>query len=228
MIYILHGEDTRSSYKRLAQILDDHKDFRKIRLEANVEPDKITQEIFAVNLFDNKRIIVIENFLASKKFSEKLFNNIPIQTPIIFWEHKTITKSQLSKLPKDTKIEEFKPPTILFSFLDNITPGKKNYLSQLPQLEDEPSLLWNLQQRFLLLILAKLGISLDSAIKITKRNVFDWQWQKIRQQARSFSPQILKSIYNGLLKIDYMIKQGETNLEPSTLLSVLFIKYLSN
>lgn len=226
MITILHGTDQESSYKRLSQLIDSYHDHQLSQFDQHSQKDEITMAIFGTNLIDDKRLIVFKNLLARDKQIITSLEKCPKELPIICWGSNQLSKALVTKLSKIAKVENFKLPPSLFYFLDNLTPGRKQTISDLYKINEDSSILWNVQNRFLLLILAKLKINLTLASKMTKRNLADWQWSKIKSQAEKFNLDLLIAVFNASLKIDFLIKSGRTNLEANTLLSVMLLKYL--
>ena len=226
MITVLHGTDTISSYNRLSQVLALYKAYRKTYFDKETSEEELNMAFMSRDLFDDKKVIVIKNLLKQNKNLPNHLETAPDGLEIVLWESDELTPKIISKLSRISKIENFKLPAKIFYFLDSLAPGKSKLISELKKLGDEPSLVWNLQNRLLLLILAKLNIGSTPAGKITRRSLAPWQWSKICSQAEKFTINELKSIYNASLKIDYLIKSGQTSLSPTTLLSVMLIKYL--
>ncbi|MDP2633113.1 MAG: hypothetical protein Q8P25_05340 [Candidatus Curtissbacteria bacterium] len=226
MIFVIHGTDTDSSYKRFSQLLSSYSNYTQVSFDKHSQKDDLTNAFLSQDLFSTKKVIVIKNTLIVDKSLISLLEKAPRDLEVIIWENDELTGSVVTKISKIAKVENFKLPAKLFYFLDSIAPKKKEIIAQLNKLDDEASLIWNIQNRFLLLTLAKLRVDVSLAGKITKRNLADWQWSKIRQQAEKFTLLQLKSICNASLKIDYLIKSGQTDLSPTILLSVMFLKYL--
>lgn len=227
MIFVLHGDDTASSYERLTSILDSYKDSLKVHLVKSTAL-QITEEALARDLIFPQKIVVVENFLSPfKKLPPDLFKNIPADATLIFWEKSTLTPAKLAKLEKLAKVELFKEKSLLFPFLDSMIPGSKASLVLLQSVKDTNGLPWQLQNRLLLLILSKLNFDLNRTVKITKRNIADWQWNKIKFQSAKFNLEKLIAMYQAALKIDLMVKNGKTNIPAETLISVLLLKYLA-
>ncbi|HSX19446.1 MAG TPA: hypothetical protein VLE91_04955 [Candidatus Saccharimonadales bacterium] len=225
MIYILHGEDTTSAYDCLTQIQNKYKDHLFVRLESKPGEDEISQVVFTEDLLDQAKLIVAEGFLSPLKKLPKFIEKVPQDQILIFWEKTTLSPAKIKSLSKYAQIEFFKKSSEIFSFLDGLIPGSKNAFALLTTLEED-GLIWQIQNRFLLLLLCKLNISLDQIVKVTKRNLAPWQLDKLQIQSRRFDQKQLMSVYQGSLKIDYLIKSGKTNLDPKTLISVLLQKYL--
>lgn len=228
MIYILHGDNILASYSQLQNILKNYQDFEKVRLSA----DKNSQEdyylsVFTEDILNQKKVIILENFLSAKKINFGQIGKIPKDVPVLFWEKSAINTGSFKKSPH-LAIEEFKPVPALFYFLDSISddPAKSiNYLNKLDN-SSQAGLIWHLTGRILLLILVKLNISKELASRLVGRQVADWQWQKLSVQARIMSLTTLFRLYDALLKLDFMIKTGTSNLDENTLIPFLLLKYL--
>ncbi|KKR88008.1 MAG: hypothetical protein UU34_C0001G0005 [Candidatus Curtissbacteria bacterium GW2011_GWA1_41_11] len=229
MIHILHGEDSIASYNRLQLILSNFQDFEKVKFDERATKDDFMMALFTRDLIDEKKIVSCVGFISLKKIGKEDFKNIPLEKTVIFWEKKKVNVKQLASIKTKIQIEEFKTPPTIFYFLDSISQGSKQPINWLNKFtEDETrSLFWHLTSRIYLLVLAKLKISLHEVNAFNGRPVQDWQWNKITSQADKFNLATLKKIFYGLLRIDYLIKSGKTNLEEKTLVSTLFLKYLS-
>lgn len=226
MIIVLHGDDTAASRQRLAQLLADFKDYLKVYLPQKAGENELEEAIFAQDLTNPKKLTVAENYLTgTPKIPTKILQAVPEDLVCIFWEKTTLPPLKVSSLTKIAHTELFKHKTPLFTFLDSLAPRSKAPIILLAQLKSE-SLLWQLQNRTLLLILSKLNTGAKSAVKITGRNILDWQWDKIKYQASKFSLEGLLAFYGATLRIDLFIKSGKTNLPESTLIHVMLLKYL--
>lgn len=227
MIIVLHGDDAALSYVRLTNLQNEFQNSLKVRLSSKATEQDLAQAALTTDLINADKLIIAESFLSPfKLLPKKLLENIPENVNVIFWEKTILSPAKVTYLSKIAKVEFFKQKSDLFAFLDTLTPGAKNALQMLAGLPDEPGLIWQVQSRFLLLCLWKFNVALDTAIKITKRNIFDWQWQKVKFQAEKFDQQKLLAAFSATLKIDQMIKTGKTNMPQKTLISVLIQKYL--
>lgn len=231
MIYVIHGKNINLSYNRLkSQISSTPKEERVKLSEQNTLGD-LYQAVLTESILDDKKLIVCENFLTSKKIKpdDKLFSLIPRTKNVIFWEADNLTLDILKKLPKSATVEFFKPEPKSFWFLDSVVPNSKISLSKLNGLEEKDkgySLLSSLSSRVLLLVLAKKGLDIKTSSVVSGYNLQPWQWTKIKSQASSFTMDNLKAFFSGILKADMMIKTGATSLPEETLISLLLIKYL--
>lgn len=226
MIIVLHGDDTAASRQRLTRLLADFKDYLKVYISPKADENELEEAIFAQDLTNPKKLTVAENYLTTApKILTKILQKVPEELVCIFWEKTTLPPKKVSSLTKIAKTELFKLKTPLFTFLDSLAPKSKAPIILLAQLKSE-SLLWQLQNRILLLILSKLKTGADSAVKITGRNIFDWQWDKIKYQAAKFNLEGLLALYGATLRVDLLIKSGKTDLPENTLIHMLLLKYL--
>lgn len=225
MITILHGSDADASYKRLASLVDFRKSSRVVQLDAHTTKEELQREILEKNLFEDKKVIVINNLLTKEKDLIRILETAEKEQDIICYQNDQLPNALVTKLAKFAKVENFKLSSKSFYFLDSLSPGNQmtNEFSKLPE---EPTTLWNIQQRFLLLALAKLNIDQTQASKIIKRNLAPWQWDKINSQANKFSAGTIFAIFTSSLKIDYLIKSGQTNLSANLLTKIMLTKYL--
>ena len=228
MIYVLHGEDNYSSYNRLQQILKSYQNYTKVKIDEKSPADEFLGSTLTQDLLGTKKIIICENFIHTKKIKVTDLKSIPSEHDVIFWEKSQLTSSFLSKFDKSFKIEQFKLKPQLFTFLDSLSPNYFNSLKELNVLRTykQISLNWHLSARVQLLILAKLGISREVSEKITGKPIQNWQWQKLLLQANLINLSTLIKLFTGIIKIDYLIKDGKTNIDETHLISTLLVKYL--
>lgn len=228
MIYIIHGEDTQSSYNRLQQLLNTFEDVEKIKFDEKSEKSEYIAALFTQSIIQTKKLIACTNFLSSKKINKSDLKDIPDSIPVFFWEKKKIMGSFSDNSKTKIIAEEFKPSPTIFYFLDSISPPAKLPLAKFNKLTEEElqGALWQLTNRFHLMILAKLGTSIKNVVSASNSVVYEWQWEKIKLQSAKIDLITLKKIFHGLIKIDFLIKSGKTNLSEKTLIRTLFLKYL--
>lgn len=236
MIYVLYGEDTEASYLRLIQIAGQHPNHTKINLIGQHTWADLYLNLFSEDLLESQKLIICENFLKDKKlnFSVRegaiILKDIPQDKTVIFWEKSQLTGSSLAKIKNIAKVENFKPKAVLFWFLDSLSSQARISIREfvkLPGVEGE-NLIWNLNFRLLLLILAKLEMTQVEAQKVAARSLLDWQWQKIIAQAKSFSLPMLQGLFTGTLRVDFLIKSGSTGFGARDLIPLVLLKYLSH
>jgi len=104
-IIVLHGDDINKSYERLNKFTDAAK-------KRNWEI--IYDDISATpSLFGNERLTIVRDY--------KLLGKKTVDGTLVIYHEGTLPATFLKTLPKDTKVEEFKLPKMLWSFLDNMT-----------------------------------------------------------------------------------------------------------
>lgn len=228
MIHILHGEDTYSSYNCLQQILENYPSYTRITIDEKSQTNEFFDSILTQDLLGTKKILVCENLISSKKIKLADLRSVPKEVNVIFWEKVQLFPSSLTKVDKDVAIEQFKPKPTLYTFLDSLSLNSTAALRQLNILRTgkKISLNWHLAKRVQLLILAKLEFSREDSEKISGKPIENWQWQKILQQANLIDLATLKKLFTGVIKIDYLIKSGKTNIDETYLISTLLVKYL--
>lgn len=225
MIYVLHGDDTKKSYERLRQILNEYKNHLKVTL-SKPQPEQILEQTLALDLTGQEKILTVEGFLAPyKKLPAKFFEKIPKESPVIFWEKTPLTPAKVTSLSKIATVELFKETTELFTFLDAIGQNPKTAVAALSTLKGDEGLMYQLQNRLLLMVMSKLPVDLVTIGKITRRTIQSWQWDKIRYQSRNYDLSSLQSAYGASLKIDFMVKSGKTSLPNKTLITAFLLKY---
>lgn len=231
MIYVLYGDNSQASYERLTSLLKDLKDYLKIDLSADKHNSlDLNVALNSQDLLNAKKLIICTNFLARGKIKEPNKLNLAPNTILILIESSNLPPSIISKISSIAKIEQFRLPSYLYNFLDSLAPGSLIPIKTMSKLENDTQLrlIWHLTNRIVLLILAKLALSLDETSKVTRANIAQWQWAKLTAQSRNFKLKTLKSILTSLLKVDYMLKTNATSLTQYTLLKMLLLKYLKN
>lgn len=194
----------------------------KIRLDKDASEEKIYQALFGQNLTGDEEVIILQDLFQSSvaKILEK-------QTPtkeIIFCQKREVDRRLVAKLPKNIKVEYFKKSLPIYGFLDSLAPKSKIALKLSGNQQDH--ILWYLQSRVFELILAKIVLNIKDAQIIIGRSLAPWQWKKIKDQSLKFELSQLQAIFQGALKVDYLIKTGKTSLDENTLTSILLLKYL--
>ena len=210
-IIFLHGEDTSKSYERLHKFIETAK---KRSWEVNYvdESNLLLQEtLSSASLFAAERFYILRDVRRlgkkeiewlNKKYAD-LSGNF-----IIYHEGKVGATFQKS-LPKDTKVEEFKLPKIIFLFLELFYPGnfKSCLMTFHKVIEIEP----------IEFVVALLGRHLKDLylIKIDEGSLAaypSWRISKLKTQSKKFSKEELKSIINELSEIDILSKTSKLNI----------------
>jgi len=228
MIYILHGENTEDSGKYLKSLLLKYKDIPKVWLGEKDQLEIFSQIVYAEELFETDRVIICQNWLASKKVKLNSLSEIPQNRTVIFLEETKFALGQSAGTRPDIQMKEFKPKSTIFWFLDSLSPDFSKSLRYLPQIESDKKnlLVWNLLFRVSLLITAKSQVGREKSRDFFERNIQDWQWDKIQSQADLFSLNKLVGLYRGLLRLDYTIKNSLSSMDEKSLVAILLLKYL--
>jgi len=229
MITILHGEDIVKSRRQLEVIKNQHRDFEIISLDGKkLDLTGLKQALESASMFKNGRLVVIENFLASKnKNQEEIIKYLADEPPgaeLVLWEGVSFEGRRLLKL-KGARVLEFKPEPVFFRFLDSIRPNNTKemltLLLQSKRVEQPEIIFYMLIRQFRLLLLIKDGVF--SGIEEIDR-LAPWQKQKLERQARYFSLEQLVDIYHQLFKIDCQQKTGENTFDLAKTLEFFVAK----
>ena len=220
MIKILCGDNLIESRKAVMEIAQKAKEEEKevvILDGAKTEISQIRSAVESGSMFNDNRLILIENFLSSQKSTRKqqildyLLKNKSHQE-IILWEGKNVDKRTI---PSDIRMEVFKLDQKLFKFLDSLQPGIPTKLLELlivlKQKQEPEMIFYMLTRQIRLLILAK-----ENLLKMAP-----WQEAKLNSQAKLFSLDQLKDLYAQLLEIDYNQKTGNDAYNLTSRLDLL-------
>jgi len=221
-IIVLHGDDTQKSYLRLKKFIDTARE-RSWEIEFIDDPTINFEEILSGNsLFGNERIFILRNV---KKVSKKQFewmnkNYKNLSGNLIIYNEGTLGVTVLKELPKDSKIEEFKLPVLLWNFLDRIAPGNpSNTLVTFHKIiEKSPP-------EFVFTLIARQIRDLYWIKADPNSSAFpSWRASKLKSQASLFTIEKLQTLLNELSLLDIKVKSSKTDLVSS--LDLLIIKHL--
>ena len=228
MIYILHGENADDSGKYLKSLLLQYKDTHKVRLTDKDKLEVFLEAVYAEDLFETNKLVVCQNWLSTKKIKLKSLEKIPQNRIVIFWEESKLTSLPTEKAKTGIQTKEFKPNAAVFWFLDSLSPDFLKSVRYLPQISSDKKnlLIWNLLLRVSLLIAAKSQVGREKSQAFFKRNIQEWQWDKITRQSDLFSLNKLIGLYRALLRLDYALKNGVSGIDEKSLVTILLLKYL--
>lgn len=209
-IIVLHGDDTQKSYARLVKFKD----------EAKRRGWEIINDQFPVtpSLFGVSRIIIYRNYLLITLKDIKNFSRF--DGNLVIYNEGLIPQNFIKLLPKDTKIEEFKLPKLIWNFLEHFYPGNSmRVIKEFHQViqRDPPEFVFSLIARQARdLYWAKTEpLSIPYPL---------WRTSKLKAQSSKFSESELASFIGLLSKIDIEVKTGKADLVSS--LDLLIIKQL--
>lgn len=200
---VVHGDHVTKSYARLTKFLDSAGQRNWEIVEDKIETTP--------SLFGKERLFIFRGYQKLSGGDLKLLLKIP-GTMVIYHES-VIPQTFLKSLPKDTKIEVFELPKLIWNFLDN--PGVKK-LHKLTENEPVEFIFTLLARRFRDLYWVKT----DSKTLEVK----PWQLSRLKKQAEDFSRNKLKIIISKMAEIDVLAKTSKADLISE--LDLLLIKYL--
>lgn len=210
-IIILHGDNTLKFYERLSKFISEAK--KRGWEITDYDENSISNQ----TLFGNERFYILKDFKTlSKKQIERLEK---YDGNLIIYHEGNIPALFIKTLPKDTKIEKFELPRLVFKFADSFFPrNSNNCLKLLHDLStNEPielTFFW-LSRHLRDLYWVKIG----------KLGYPDWRISKLKSQANKFSDELLKEVISDLAEIDVKVKSSKANLKDS--LDLLIVKKLA-
>ena len=201
-VIVLHGDHTTKLYERLNKFID----------VAKKRGWGISDEINRTpSLFNVERLTVVRKYTL---LSKKDVPNIS-KTPgtLVIYNEGTVPQTFIKTLPKDTKVEEFKLPKLIWSFLDNISVKSLHEV-----IKNEPV-------EFVFSLLSKRFRDLYWVQASSETlNYQSWQLGKLKRQSERFSKEKIKGIVNKMSEIDVKVKSSKANLTNE--LDFLLIKSL--
>ncbi len=230
MLILIHGDDVVASRKKLAELIEQHRDSQLVRLNGKLlDEEQFATTTLSSSLFSEKKLIVIESLLNDLRTKAKQMLVSKITDPtiphtIIVWEDKPIEKTTCGKYLPTAKEFSFQYPQELFRFLESVGRDSPAHLvslfHQLVRQEEARMILSMLLRQWRYLIIAKdLGPSGFPSYQ-------QWQAQKYCTQARYFSPEKLIAAYRQLLAIDYKIKSGGAAMSVVQLIDMFLLTLL--
>lgn len=223
LIYILHGEQMVTSRQQLQELLEQFKAQQSeiTRLDAKpLDPASLQEALGRSSLFGQEQVVVIEGLhsLPTSTRKKELIALVgETQTPVILWEKRALTPTMLKKFP-GAHIQEFKPTSHVFKWLDSLSGQTKPSLKQHELLQqaiqqDGAELCFHLLVRQIRLLLS---VKVNHAIKGAPFMI-----AKLKKQASNFSLPQLLAFHEQLFMIEKASKTGQAKVELSTTLDLL-------
>lgn len=220
-IIVLHGDDTVKSYERLKKFIDTARgrSWEVSFLDESTSP--LTENLSAVSLFGAERFFILRDVKRlgkkeltwlNKKYKELAGN-------FIIYSETALNQTFLKSLP-EPKIEEFKLPKILWSFLELLHPGAgASSVRQFHKvIETEPP-------EFIFSLLARQFRDLYWVKTDPTSSGFpSWRIGKLKNQASRFTEQKLKELIGQMSEIDIKVKTSKADLISE--LDLLILKQL--
>lgn len=232
MIILLHGDNIKEIYTSVDQFVPPS--IIPTRLDAKKSStEELVQSLSSQSLFEEKRAVIIEKLIASRKNKDKLLTSRLNEAKgskvltVILIEELPLTPKQLSEIPH-TKAYPFLLPKYFYSFLDNMSPKKKKEIVALyhkvAQTTAEELIFYSLIKRVrqLLYLLMPNSDQLEDI-----KSISPWQKSKLASQAKLWKLPHLVHFYNKLFEIELKMKQSELPLSLGRSLDILLLEELN-
>lgn len=198
-IIVLHGDDEKKVYARLSKFIETA---RKRSWEVTFLDDSnlsIQESLSGTSLFEAERFFILRDIKKlGKKEIEWLNKKVnDLSGNLIIYHEGTIGALILKSLPKETTVEEFKLPKLIWGFLDLIKPGNSIQI-----VKTFHKIIETEAPEFIFAMIV---------------------WKLKKNYLTKPSPEIAKMI-NDMAIIDFEVKTGKANLVSS--LDLMFIKSL--
>ncbi len=221
-IIALHGDDERKLYERLSKFIETAKGRSWEVAYLDDAAVSIQEQLSSSSLFGSERFFVVRDItrLGKKELGWINRKSGDLSGNLIIYHEGYISQTILKSLPKETKIEEFKLPVVLWSFLDNLYPGNSGKsIVQFHQLIEKEA------PEFIFTLIAKLFRDLYWA-KVDSLTLPypNWRVGKLKAQASKFTIDQLKYLIGKLAEIDIKVKTSKSDLVSE--LDLLIIKQL--
>jgi hypothetical protein len=209
-IIVLHGEDSAKSYSRLSKFMDTAKS-RGWEIFTDQFPN-------TPSLFGTERLIVYRDYKLLTKNEIKNFDKF--DGTVVIYHDNEVPALFLKQLPKETKIEKFDMPKLLFAFLESIYPeNSKRALTLLHEV---------IKTEAVELVMFMLSRQLRDLYWVKKdpssTGFPPWKLNKLKSQANKFSESQLAQMLDNLSVIDIDTKTSKANL--LTELDLMLVKQL--
>src|SRR4030043_1791073 len=209
-IIILHGDDEKKLYARLARFIETAKS-RSWEVSYLDDPKlSIQEQLSSSSLFGTQRFFILRDIkrLAKRELIWISKNIGKLPGNLIIYHEGYIPLTVLKSLPKDIKIEEFKLPVILWNFLEGLYPGNSTKSIQKLHIlfeKEAPELIFTL--------IAKLfrdlyWVKMDA----TTLPYPSWRVGKLKTQSSKFTVDQLKLLIASLTEIDIKVKTSKSDL----------------
>lgn len=221
-IIVLHGEDTAKSYVRIKQFVEVAKTRNWEVTYFENSSQGIEENVSKVSLFGSERFFVVKDVKILGKRDLEWIKKKSVNLPgtLIIYNEGILAKNILKSLPDNTKIEEFKLPKLIWTFLENIYPGNSDKV-----VKDFHRLIVREPPEFIFSLIAKQLRDLFWMASNPESTKFElWKISKLQSQGKRFNSNLLKLLIEKLAVIDFEAKTSKADLVSS--LDLMFVKYL--
>ncbi|KKR30537.1 hypothetical protein A2715_05970 [Candidatus Woesebacteria bacterium RIFCSPHIGHO2_01_FULL_39_32] len=208
-IIVLHGDNVLVSYNRLQKFIDVAQS-RGWKVQRADVSQNLGEVIVSDTLFQEKRLVIVEDCRLIVKSVLKLLKSKKeeLDITLIIYHQGTLTKNFLKSLPQIDKVEEFKLPKLIWSFLESFYPGNSRTIIQVLHkiIEKDPV-------EFVFSLLSKQLRDLYW-IKVEPRSLYypSWRIGKLKRQASKYSENQLANLISEFAEIDIKSKTSQGQL----------------
>lgn len=230
-IIVLHGDDERKLYGRLAKFIETAKSRSWEVAYLDDSTLSIQEQLSSSSLFGAQRFFIIRDIsrLGKRELEWLSKKSNDLAGNLIIYHEGYISQIILKSLPKDTKIEEFKLPVMLWNFLEGLYPGNSGIsIKQFHRLieKEAPEFIFTLVAKlFRDLYWVETDPSPPSGQKPSGPLAYpSWRVGKLKTQASKFTTDQIKYLIENLAEIDIKVKTSKADLISE--LDLLIIKKL--
>ncbi|MBN1969276.1 MAG: hypothetical protein JW870_07905 [Candidatus Delongbacteria bacterium] len=221
-IFVIHGDHTLNSYERLQSYVKKARSKEWEIINIDKSTNSVKEEILGQSLFNEKRLLVIKDVkLLTPSLVKWIKNNEGrINCSLIIYHNNIIPKRALNTLPNPEKLEEYKIPKLIWSFLDSLFPGNVKNIYKLFH-----EVIKNEAVEFVFAMLARQFRDIYWAKVDPKTMDYPaWRVSKLKKLASHYKKNELEKIIEELSLVDINSKTSQASLENS--LDFLMVKYL--
>ena len=208
-IYLIHGDNSLTSYNRLQEYVNKGKDKGWEVTEIEDKEVNIIDILRSDSLFGNKRLVVVKEYSLLSDKAIEFINKTLDDIELIIYHGSAIPVTFIKKLKNVKKNEVFKLSKYLWKFIDNFYPGNtKNCLYYFHEsLKNDPA-------ELLFTILA--GQIKDIFLTLYSDEPLPyppWRLSNIKRQSEKFGKEKIKMTIDELAKIDIKVKTSSADLK---------------
>ena len=208
-IYLIHGDNSLTSYNRLQEYVNKGKDRGWEVTEIEDKEVNIIDILRSDSLFGNKRLVVVKEYSLLSDKAIEFINKTLDDIELIIYHGSAIPVTFIKKLKNVKKNEVFKLSKYLWKFIDNFYPGNtKNCLYYFHEsLKNDPA-------ELLFTILA--GQIKDIFLTLYSDEPLPyppWRLSNIKRQSEKFGKEKIKMTIDELAKIDIKVKTSSADLK---------------
>lgn len=218
-LVLVHGENNLESYMRFNTIVSGIKKrgWEIIRLNSD---ENIADKLVNSSLFGENNLYVLKD---AQKISPNMLdwlnkNHKKFSSQLLLYTDKKLSANLKKLLPKETKIEEFELPKLIFNFVDSLVPNNsKNILKNFKKLEEPRELL--------IALIGKQFRDIYWIINGGNPLYPSWRLNKIKSHTQKFSIVEIEDIISQLSEIDLKSKTSDVDVDLQ--LEMFFVRNFS-